>query len=132
MERARLRPWRRRRPILVSPASICPRESSGPGLKLKYRLAQKLGQWAMAKLPNSLEVARLEIAEVGETSERYAGASSEKRPAVGALLVFDHKPPRVQPVDEGAVGRNCDHTSAELDEPRSRRTSDACGVLGQA
>ena len=50
----------------------------------------------MAKLPNSLEVARLEIAGVGEVNERHGGAFREKRAAVGALLVFYHQP-RVQP-----------------------------------
>ena len=50
----------------------------------------------MEKLYDSMEVARLESEEVGEANERYAGASREKRPAAGALLVLDHKP-RVEP-----------------------------------
>ena len=50
----------------------------------------------MVKLANSLEVARLEIAGVGEANERHGGAFREKRPAVGALLEFYHQP-RVQP-----------------------------------
>ena len=50
----------------------------------------------MTKLLNSLEVARLEIAGVGETNEGHGGAFREKRPAVGRLLVFDHKQARVQ------------------------------------
>ena len=41
----------------------------------------------MAKLPNSLEVAWLEI---GEANERHQVAFREKRPAAGALLVLDH------------------------------------------
>ena len=50
----------------------------------------------MAKPHDNLEVAWLEIAEVAEAIERHAGAFSERRPAVGALLVFDHEL-RVQP-----------------------------------
>ena len=77
----------------------------------------------MAKLHNTLEVAWPEIAGVGEANERHEEAFREKRPAVGALLLFDHKP-RVQPgarasVDEAAVGRGRNHT-VELDERQSR------------
>ena len=84
MERlARSRPRRRR--ILLSPPARIPQTSSSSTVSHRSRSN------------DSMEVARLEIAEVGEANERYAGASSEKRPAVGGLLVFDHKPPRVQP-----------------------------------
>ena len=86
----------------------------------------------MTKPHDSLEVAWLEIAGVAGANERHAGALSERRPAVGALLVFDQNfacnQVRASPINEDAVGRGRDYPTAELDDG----SSDAGRVLGQA